>query len=579
MKKLKKTQKALTILLLGTMVVALAACSKSTPTESTSSPSTRATSTDSASAAPEASAKEPVTLEILWPSTFPVPGIQKTEVAEEIRKQTGITMDIISGDEEKTKVMLASGDLPDILVVEAGKYGKNLIDGKQVIALDDLLNTNGKDILANMKVSLDSAKAAFNTDKYYFMPHRVNPKEDPSVAYAPGVANYLRWDYYKELGKPKIKTTDDLIQVLSDMMKKHPTNKDGKKSYGISGWNDWGLWPFYIPNMNESGWTEIAGIIDGDGKPHNRYAPDSAFWTGLDFWYKAKKAGIVDPDSFTQKYDAYVAKYKSGQLLDIFANWQAGDGNVALAAIDKNAGYEPVPKDYMYNSAITIEGTAEGDLGKSQFITVKSKHADRAMDLLNFLRTEAGGRLVFSGIKGTHWDNAGGAPELLDSYLAERKANPDSINKTGIGLYDKLAGWSPLSLDPVDHAPFDLGSTAKGLLSGGTDADKDFSQTYGGVYPGDAINKLSEAGKMKTVPYKLKVATLAPAPDDLKKIEDQTEQYLIKNYTKAIFAKTDADFKDQIKKMQDDIQKMGYDKDTEWYLKSWQASYDLKNKK
>ncbi len=49
----------------------------------------------------------------------------------------------------------------------------------------------------------------------------------------------LPWDYYKELGSPKLNNLDDLLNALQQMVKKHPTNPTGGKAYGITLWKDW----------------------------------------------------------------------------------------------------------------------------------------------------------------------------------------------------------------------------------------------------------------------------------------------------------------------------------------------------
>lgn len=77
------------------------------------------------------------------------------------------------------------------------------------------------------------------------------------------------------------------------------------------------------------------------GRPRANMGKDSVFWDSLEFWYKARKAGIVDPDSFTQKNDAFTAKSKNGQLLTVYGNWQAKSANRELQKLNPNAAFEP----------------------------------------------------------------------------------------------------------------------------------------------------------------------------------------------------------------------------------------------
>ncbi|MFD2117980.1 hypothetical protein ACFSTH_02145 [Paenibacillus yanchengensis] len=67
-------------------------------------------------------AKEEVKIRVLVPETgsrwnmFP-----DNAVAQEIKKKTGITVEFVESDENKFKVLLAGGDLPDIVRADPAK--------------------------------------------------------------------------------------------------------------------------------------------------------------------------------------------------------------------------------------------------------------------------------------------------------------------------------------------------------------------------------------------------------------------------------------------------------------------------
>lgn len=41
------------------------------------------------------------------------------------------------------------------------------------------------------------------------------------------------WDYYEEVGAPEISSLDDLIPILKEIQKKHPTDPVGNKIYAV----------------------------------------------------------------------------------------------------------------------------------------------------------------------------------------------------------------------------------------------------------------------------------------------------------------------------------------------------------
>lgn len=50
---------------------------------------------------------------------------------------------------------------------------------------------------------------------------------------------YLRWDLYKQLGCPELKTVEDMLDVLKQMQDLCPESDSGKKTYAFSLFKDW----------------------------------------------------------------------------------------------------------------------------------------------------------------------------------------------------------------------------------------------------------------------------------------------------------------------------------------------------
>ncbi|MDG0809922.1 extracellular solute-binding protein [Cohnella rhizosphaerae] len=193
-----------------------------------SASSASATASDSGSPT-SAPAKDPITLKVQFNATGP--DFEGTDVYNEIVKQTGVTFKIERFDEEKFKVELAGGDLPDIIQVKNVNttYLQQLIEGGSILPLDDLVKSNGPDIMAPVYAqSLDYSRKFWSNDtgKLYVIPMQIGKS---GWGFDQQVGFNTRWDYYKELGYPEIKSIDDMVNVLADMVKKHPTTAEGKK--------------------------------------------------------------------------------------------------------------------------------------------------------------------------------------------------------------------------------------------------------------------------------------------------------------------------------------------------------------
>ena len=117
-------------------------------------------------------------------------------------------------------------------------------------------------------------------------------------ALRPGIGFVIRWDYYKELGYPKVSNEDDLLNVLADMIKKHPKTEDGKNVYAMGACNDWGLWSYFLPMAAVYGYNNWAPSgyvlkVDTNVMSNNYLEPDSPLWKTVAFYYKARKMGIL----------------------------------------------------------------------------------------------------------------------------------------------------------------------------------------------------------------------------------------------------------------------------------------------
>ena len=109
-------KRSITVVVLVAMIISMAACGATKNTTNTTSSSTSAAAEATTTTAP---VKEPVTLTIFGcetEKTYPT-GIQTDEVAKDIQNKLGITIDLVdqSTTPEKAKILVASGDIPDMV--------------------------------------------------------------------------------------------------------------------------------------------------------------------------------------------------------------------------------------------------------------------------------------------------------------------------------------------------------------------------------------------------------------------------------------------------------------------------------
>ena len=94
--------------------------------------------------------QEDVTLTIMMDGISQMSGVQDDPVTKEVQEKLGITMDIISTSgmdvTAELNALIASDDLPDIVVGITPEQRSLLIESSSIIPLDDLVEQHGEEI-------------------------------------------------------------------------------------------------------------------------------------------------------------------------------------------------------------------------------------------------------------------------------------------------------------------------------------------------------------------------------------------------------------------------------------------------
>lgn len=498
--------------------------------------------------------------------------MQDSDVAKEILKKTGVSLEIESVDNDKYNVVLASNDLPDIIRTQPSQFAQ-LIEGGNVIALDGLVATNGKDMQQSIPDTLAFSKEHWSDgqNKLYFIPAQVGVD---AMGNMPGVGFSVRWDWYKELGYPKIGSMDDFLDVAEQMVKKHPATPNGKKVYGFSLWSDSGTWPFIYPMAAILGYGGYASsncvmmVKIADNSIASMLTDENApFWKSVEFYYKAEQLGLLDPDSFTQKRADRTTKLNNdGICVD---PWPESLSNVDQTT--SLAGYAVPPLDwgYQWNGIDYKMGWIDKDFA----ITKSCKSPEKAMDLLNYVWSYEGVRTLYSGVKGLEWNDEGGAAQLLPDTIND--TGSDAVKKRGINsIYGgNFCGLSGFTVNPADGQPLSLFNTTSVYeTQAKTNAIyKDFSQHYGTATTRDVfLQKLKDGTAKDQSNFNSYAAAIMPqVPDDIISAEANLGTLMQQYAAKCILSGSDDSFQTVKAEAISKFRAAGADTVSSWYQDAW----------
>lgn len=512
---------------------------------------------------------EPIT--ITWgfdnSATYDDPAKWPTEIFNYIRTHMNVDLKFVNtGDAQQNQVMLAGGELPDILKVDKLNLSQALQAGL-IIPMDDYL-----DLAPNLKKLSPLREAVmrkYNSPdgKWYFWTPQVGPATKDPYQWN---GYTTRWDYYKEMGTPEITGMDSYIDYIKSTVEKHPTTEAGKKVWGYGLWND--LWAYYIPGAAYNGGytniTEQYHINYVDSRVVNGFIDETGpIWPSIEFCFKLNQLGLFDPDSFTMTGDDYQAKVADEQYVSIACQWYDSLYAIKRQA-DPNtlAGYVvlPVKGNALWSSSVEYVGW-----NFYYGITTACQNPEAAMKIFDFVNSEEGARIMLTGDQGRIWDyDAEGKPSVLQTAI-DNKANMTTEEwqlwgSTPWNGIPGISGGTTLS----DGGLASLWYSRDILIKNLRPLDKDFAAFYGVELPFDVSDKMVAAGEAtdQSVYMRGLVGLLGTPPTEIQRIDNNTTEIFKRTLPDLVMAADKAAF-DEIKaKLIQELKDAGIEESCTWWF-------------
>lgn len=346
---------------------------------------------------------------------FSVPGTEindDNEIQQIIAEKTGVKVKEtwLAGQsaEEAVGTIIAGGDYPDF--INGGDGMKQLYEADALVAWDDYI-----DKYPNIKEFYsDREWDEFRQDDghiYWMNPFDNIYGEDKTTTHS-AEAFWIQVKVLEWAGYPKIETLDEYFQLLEDYYAANPTMEDGTPiiPYTIL-CEDWRY--FCLENAGQflDGYPNDGSVmVDMNTKKimdYNTSETSKRYFKKLN---EELKKGIVDPASFTQTYDEYIAKLSTGAVLGMVDQWW--DFAYTINDIFKTQGldvagcnYVPVP--------ITIEKGMQNqwhstgsqlNVASGIAITKDCENVDLAFQFIDDLLSQEIHDLRYWGVEGVDYN-------------------------------------------------------------------------------------------------------------------------------------------------------------------------------
>jgi multiple sugar transport system substrate-binding protein/putative aldouronate transport system substrate-binding protein len=328
----------------------------------------------------------------------------------------------------------AAGNLGDSILT----FKARMIDLHKAGLLLDLkpyLDSGKYPNLQKLNVAYEKFAEMFDGKGIYAIPGRVSQQPATEAAgrgFDPEQGMFVRFDWYLEIGAPPIKSFDDLLNACNQMVKLHPVDDKGDKTYAFSAFPDWDggnvraarelLYLFGYTTGNDWVWMSNDGT-----KTINLTDDNGLYYQALKMFNQAYRMGILDPDSSTQNWDTIKAKWTDGRVA--FSWWYYGGGSI-FDRIDltKNKPYAMIP--FEGGQLNNVGYNPYGLEGNAFAIGSKAKYPERIMELYEWLASPEGSLIYNQRIEGVTYEMRNGEPFLTEFGL---DTNADKLAPAELG--------------------------------------------------------------------------------------------------------------------------------------------------
>ena len=341
---------------------------------------------------------------------FAVPGSEindDNEIQQMIAEKTGVKVKEtwLTGQtaQEAVGTLIAGGEYPDF--IDGGDGMAQLYEAGALVALDDYIDKypNIKEFLTEQEWD----RLRQDDGHIYWIQQFGNIYGEEKATSHNDEAFWIQTRVLEWAGYPEIHTMDQYFELIENYNKENPTMEDGTENiqYTIL-CDDWRYFclenaPEFLDGYPNDGSCivdpETLKVIDYNTTP-----------TAKRYFQKLNEEfqkGVVDPESFTQTYDEYIAKLSTGRVLGMIDQWwnfaYTVNDSLKQQGLDvKGCNYVPLPitieegmKNQWHNSGGVL------NVASGLAVTTSCSDVEGALQFVNDLLDQEIHDLRFWGVK------------------------------------------------------------------------------------------------------------------------------------------------------------------------------------
>lgn len=420
-------------------------------------------------------------------------------VEQYITEDTGVTPNIIipTGDEkEYLNVLIASGDLPDAMVLEwYAPETRKLIETGYIHSIDELAAEYAPELLDAID---EDIKIYHSYDGIlYYLPSFFTTAAEYEVSLEKHNARslFIQKGIYEELGSPSVDTPEKLLQLLRDIRDQYPD----VRPFAIEPPLDVGQWGL----SGALTMTYFAGIFAPETYSRDIYLEDGElkmifenenFIEAVRFLNQLYKEEIISVDTLMMKHEIYGETVDSAQWgvaarfpVDVWKNH-----NPRIMALTNDEAKTYIPLEFQhYDGKEPQFAGGRGAGWVASMVTTQAENPGRIIRYFQYSWSDIGQITNLFGREGETFDYVDGLPQYKPDILAEIEADPVALtDKYGfeqrlVMWRSRWASWQRVAVSPPSYADYlrDVGKYGVDIWEFGLDnLDPDPASDEGVAY-------------------------------------------------------------------------------------------------
>jgi putative aldouronate transport system substrate-binding protein len=330
--------------------------------------------------------------------------------------------------QQKFSTMLATDDLPDVIILDRGADVEKLRQAGKLVALDAYLDKypNFKKWMSEQTINMLRSPDG----NIYQLPNWYTTSANGNAGYL------INRKVYKELGSPKLETFDDLHAYLKLVKEKYPnmipleTDVEGQGVQVMAS----GFAEGFAP-----GWAGTERSVPVDGKMTSIFT-NPTFSETMKFASKLFREKLITQDTLTQKKEQVEEKLMTGRVAVFIAHSvlepKVNEANTLMRNADPDSGYEviwPLHKEGVDKNR--VYPNSYNSLGWNvNVITTAAENPEAIFAYLDWLTGPEGMTTLYFGPRGKCWNEMDDNqyPILNDTWFGTPQEEKD---KDKLGRY------------------------------------------------------------------------------------------------------------------------------------------------